>query len=358
VVELPPDGIEIAVEFGQIASGPGRVEQRAEALLEPLRRLVPFQAAGIFLLDPEGRGLVPVVRRGYDQAVCGYITSPANTDEIELLGFNRACLPMRVQDLPVAREQIRGWAEYLSPAGFREGLAVGLFTPDGRHLGLLGLNTDTDRHPTAAARDLIGRLAPMIAKAVDPLRPAAKVAGIVGDAKAGVVLTRAGDTLPLPGLGMHPLLDVDSNVVAVAAERLTAGGVYCSFLCPYAAADAPSGPVRITMLACPPDSPHDVVAVVLLSPPGDMRGLTPRELQILGLIVEGWPNQRIAAALFVTCRTVNAHLEHILAKLGAPTRTLAGVHALRFGLYVPRPLCDTRVESFQRAAHGHPARQI
>jgi DNA-binding CsgD family transcriptional regulator len=81
-----------------------------------------------------------------------------------------------------------------------------------------------------------------------------------------------------------------------------------------------------------------VVAVVLLSPHGDMRGLTLRELEILGMLVEGWPNDRIAGALFVTRRTVNAHLEHIRAKLDAPTRTLAAVHALRFGLYVPRPL--------------------
>ncbi|WP_324273181.1 hypothetical protein [Blastococcus brunescens] len=32
-----------------------------------------------------------------------------------------------------------------------------------------------------------------------------------------------------------------------------------------------------------------------------------------------------------------AHLEHILCKLGAPTRTLAAVRAEREGLYVPAP---------------------
>ena len=34
-------------------------------------------------------------------------------------------------------------------------------------------------------------------------------------------------------------------------------------------------------------------------------------------------------------RTVAAHLEHVLAKLEAPTRTLAAVRAERDGLYVP-----------------------
>jgi len=357
VAELPAGGLDVAIEVGEIASGPGLVQQRAEALLGPLRRVVPFQAAGIYLLDRERRGQVPLVSRGYDEAVREYIASPANTEEIELLGLNRARLPLRVRDLPVPREQVRGWAEYLRPAGFREGLAVGLFAPDGRHLGVLGLNTDTDRHPTEAARDLIGTLAPMIANAVDPLRSITRVAGIVGDAQAGVVLTRARDPLPLPGLPTHPLLDVGSDVLNAAAERLTAGRVYSSFLCPYAAMDAPDGHVRITMLACPLDSPQDMVAVVLVSPPGDLRGLTRRELEILGLIVEGWPNPRIAAALVVAQRTVNTHLEHILAKLGAPTRTLAAVRALRFGLYVPLPLSGAREEGSNRAAYGNPSQR-
>jgi len=194
-----------------------------------------------------------------------YITSPANIQEIELLGFNRVRRPLRVRDLPVAREQIRGWAEYLKPAGFREGLAVALFTRDGRHLGLLGLNTDTDRHPTEAARDLIGMLAPTIASAVDPLRSIASVAGIVGDARVAVVLTRAGHPLSLPGLPSHALLRLGSAVPAVAAERL-ADRVYSSFLCPYPSTDAANDHVRITMLPGPARSPYDLAAVVLVSP--------------------------------------------------------------------------------------------
>ena len=263
------------------------------------------------------------------------MVSPAYTEEIELLGLTRHRAALRVRDLPVPAERVRVWVEYLRPAGFREGLAVGLFTPEGRHLGILGLNTDTDRHPTEAARDLIGAMAPTIAKAVDPTRSLAEMARILSPARAGIVLTRAGNTLPLGGLPGHPLLDVGSTVLAVAARQLRASSGYGSFLCPDAAHDAVTSHVRITMLACPADAPQYVIAVVLLSPPGDLHGLTDRELAILGLLVEGWPNRRIAAALFITQRTVAAHVEHILPKLGAPTRTLAAVRALRLGLYVP-----------------------
>jgi len=266
------------------------------------------------------------------------------------LGLARTQVPLRLRALPVPREQIPAWVQYLQPAGFREGLGVGLFTPDGRHLGVLGLNTDTDRHPTRAARDLIGVLAPTIANAIDPLRGLARLAGMIGDAEAGIVLTRSGTTLPLPGLPTHPLLAADSEVLPVAADRCAAGPVYRSFLCPHATADAPAGHALITMLACPPGSPHHLIGIVLVSPPGELYGLTGRELEILGLIVEGWPNWRIAAALGLGQRTVNTHLEHILAKLGAPTRTVAAVRAQRFGLYVPRPLHGARNEGSDPAA--------
>jgi DNA-binding NarL/FixJ family response regulator len=274
---------------------------------------------------------------GHDDAVA-ILMALAAPEEIELLGLTRHHAAMRLRDLPVPAESVRGWVEYLRPAGFREGLAVGLFTPEGRHLGILGLNTDTDRHPTEAARDLIGSMAPTIAMAVDPTRSIAEMARIINPARAGVLLTRAGNALPLSGLPGHALLDVGSAVMAVAARQLAANGGFGSFLCPDAVHDGVTSHVRITMLACPSDAPQYVVAVVLLSPPGDLHGLTGRELEILGLLVEGWPNRRIGAALYIAQRTVAAHIEHILPKLGAPTRTLAAVRALRLGLYVPFPL--------------------
>jgi DNA-binding CsgD family transcriptional regulator len=292
----------------------------------------------INLVDPVHPIQVPLVSSGYDDATYEYMTSRACTDEIEMLGFTRSRSALRLGDLPVPRQQVPGWTEYLQPAGFREGLGVGLFTSDGRHLGLLGMNTDTAAHPTEASRDLIGKLAPLIANAIDPVRSIMRAAEIVGDAEAGIVLTRGGDTQPLPGLPAHPLLDPGSDVLEVATRRVADGCAYGSFLSPYTADDRPRAHVRITVLAGPGDPPHLPTAAILVSPHGDLYGLTPRELEILGLIVEGWPNARIAGALFITKRTVNAHVEHILTKLDAGTRTLAAARAIRFGLYVPRPL--------------------
>ncbi|MBO0804912.1 MAG: AAA family ATPase [Nocardiopsaceae bacterium] len=48
--------------------------------------------------------------------------------------------------------------------------------------------------------------------------------------------------------------------------------------------------------------------------------LTPREAEIAGLIAEGLSNKAIAARLLIVPRTVEAHVEHILDKLGFSSR--------------------------------------
>ncbi|MFI9029196.1 response regulator transcription factor [Streptomyces sp. NPDC053560] len=94
---------------------------------------------------------------------------------------------------------------------------------------------------------------------------------------------------------------------------------------------------RVAVLSRGPCPPYDVVAVVLLSPPGELYGLTRRELQIVGLVVEGCTNQRIASTLHIAERTVAAHIEHVLPEPGAVCRTQIAVRALARGLYLPSP---------------------
>ncbi|MFL5909803.1 MAG: LuxR C-terminal-related transcriptional regulator [Gaiellaceae bacterium] len=343
MVELPPNGVDVAVEVGRIAAAPGSIADRAKALLEPLHRVFPFEGAWIGLLDPERRAHLSLVQQGHEDRLRAYLDGPQILEEMELVGIRRSPAPMRLRDLPVPVAESPTWAEYMWPAGFRDGVGVGLFSPDGRYMGVLGLHTDTPAQLTDAARDLIGLLAPTIAAAVDPMRSIAVVAGMVGNATAGIVLTRASDSLPLPGLASHLLLVAGSPVLAVAAAQ-RAGQAVASFLWPYQDRDSADRQVRITVLACPAEIPDYLSAVVLVSPPGDLHGLTPRELQVLGLLVEGWSNPRIAARLVISDHTVITHVEHILAKLAVPTRIAAAAVALRLGLYVPRLLAPVGTE--------------
>ena len=65
-------------------------------------------------------------------------------------------------------------------------------------------------------------------------------------------------------------------------------------------------------------------------------GLTPREMQVLRLIVEGLRNSDIAAQLFLSEKTVDHHVSSVLRKLGVSTRRQAAVHAVREGIIEPQ----------------------
>jgi signal transduction histidine kinase/DNA-binding CsgD family transcriptional regulator len=60
--------------------------------------------------------------------------------------------------------------------------------------------------------------------------------------------------------------------------------------------------------------------------------LTPREQEVLQLLVEGLSNKEIAQTLSISPRTVNFHLDNLYSKLGVNSRTEAAIYALRHGL--------------------------
>ena len=63
-----------------------------------------------------------------------------------------------------------------------------------------------------------------------------------------------------------------------------------------------------------------------------MCDLTPRELEILQLVIAGKTNKAIAKEIYISAKTVEFHLENIYRKLGARTRLMAGMWALQNGM--------------------------
>jgi DNA-binding NarL/FixJ family response regulator len=62
--------------------------------------------------------------------------------------------------------------------------------------------------------------------------------------------------------------------------------------------------------------------------------LSPREMEILELVIQGMSNREIAYHLGISHQTVKNHMTSILSKLGVADRTQAAVYALRHG-WVP-----------------------
>jgi DNA-binding NarL/FixJ family response regulator len=65
--------------------------------------------------------------------------------------------------------------------------------------------------------------------------------------------------------------------------------------------------------------------------------LTPRELEVLGLLATGQTNQQIAETLVISKGTVKVHVERIIRKLNVSDRTQAAVRAIEMGLLIPEP---------------------
>jgi two-component system NarL family response regulator len=60
--------------------------------------------------------------------------------------------------------------------------------------------------------------------------------------------------------------------------------------------------------------------------------LTPRELEVLGLVVKGLSNRKIGDVLSITEGTVKIHINNILSKMGVQDRTQAATAAVRRGI--------------------------
>jgi ATP/maltotriose-dependent transcriptional regulator MalT len=76
-------------------------------------------------------------------------------------------------------------------------------------------------------------------------------------------------------------------------------------------------------------SQREVEGLLARSLPG---GLTAREVEVLRLVAHGQSNPQIAAALFLSQKTVQRHLSNIFGKIGVTSRTAAGAYAFEHDL--------------------------
>ncbi|MEE6310032.1 hypothetical protein V1634_24670 [Plantactinospora veratri] len=337
---------ELFQEAASIVASPVGADRPAQ-WLSLLRRVVPYDAIWLSLFDDRSHRFAEVAGAGYDDRIRNYFRTPETTRQAEQAGLTESPVPCRGRDLPVPAAEYPVWSDYYLPAGYREGLAAGLFSRDRRHIGMLLLSTEDPDHPTDAERDVIGLLAPRIAATLDPLRSLSTLARVVHDAVAGVVLTRVGDPLPLCGLPDHPQLAAGSTLLAAIDEYAPRGEGSVSFLWPVRQRrQPPSRParggwevrdelLRVVVLSCAA-ALSPLVGVAMLAPlPAGGCPLNRRELVVLGLLLAGWTEERVAVGLDLPGTAIADTVQRCVAGLEAPDRHVALLRAARRGWFIP-----------------------
>ena len=175
-----------------------------------------------------------------------------------------------------------------------------------------------------------------------------ELVGVAADGEEAVV--RCSETSPdvvLMDLDMPRLDGIEATRRITAEHPQTAVLVLTSFsdrprilgalsagACGYLLKDATSTDVADGIRAAARgESPLDPRAartvLTARAEPDPLEALSPREREVLALLVEGLPNKLIARRLEISEKTVKSHLTHIFREIGVTDRTQAALWAER-----------------------------
>ncbi|HZG89480.1 MAG TPA: LuxR C-terminal-related transcriptional regulator [Pseudonocardia sp.] len=303
---------------GARPAGPGL----AVAALAELHGLLPYDCAALSRWDPLERVHRAVAVVGYPADVLGFLDRRMHTDPL-FDEVRRGRVPVRVRDIPRPRRRGDVFDLVIDPLGFRDGVTQCLFAADGRYLGMLNASTLDLRHPDDDAVALLDLLADDVAGLLDPLPAAGSTTAALATGAAEGLFVTATALVPLSPGARPELAGPRSPLRPLVSAALAGGGRVTSVL-----ALVGHELLEVTL------EPRPGGVVLLHRPAAPPFGLTPRELEVLAALSRGGTNPGIARDLRISPRTVATHVEHLLAKTGAPNRTAAARLAADLGLVV------------------------
>ena len=318
-----PNPITVSVaHVAQVASETLAPGERAIAVLEALQQVVPYDCAELSAWLPEENRHAAIASVGYDDRMLEWLNGCDRVGELDQIDVRASGRPMRLRDLPPHGRSARTVREFLLPAGFGNGLTIGLRTADGRYVGVLDVSTCDPRNPTDLQSEAISLLSGTLANVVDSAQPLGHAAALLPRESFAVALVD-GVVVAAPGLQRGPLL-CQARVLDAARALVASNRAASRFLWP---SDDRRTWWALSLTRC--DERRWLISSHRVEVPHD---LTRRELEVLTLLASGCSNPEIATTLVISARTVATHVEHILQKLGAPTRAAAAARAVADGI--------------------------
>ena len=238
------------------------------------------------------------------------------------VSINLAVAPRAQGQYALAEDHLEAALRLLQEVGYSEGIILAL-----GDLGNLARDQGDFGRALALFREalVLGRNHPGT-RFVTEVIEAVGIVVAAGQAERGAkLLSAAGAQRERLGLRYRVREDQMALEHAVAAARAVLGEA--AFATAWAAGRVLTPAQAIAEALdplVPPTSTHDI-------------SLTPREDDILRLLVTGQTDPAIAAALFISVRTVEHHVARIFAKLGVHNRTAATTAAIASGLVDPTP---------------------
>jgi len=319
---VEPRFLPLFAELGAILGSAESRQSRSAEILRQLHTVVPYVAGSVAAVRPGAIDHVSLANDGYPVRVEQHLNEWMVTNDPGYLMMRRsASRPMRWRDSPYAYRETYSAREVFVPAGFDEGITVCMRNRRGFYTGSLHLSVDDRSHPTDEAVEFLTHLQVMLGELTD-LGTAPPP--VVGESYK-ITITPTGTRR---GAAVHPISDelVRQIRTLAAADSLPSWFWW----------QAANGEVRLITTERIGD--EITVGQTVADLP---YGLSVREFEVLTQLAAGHTNLQIARRLSISPKTVAKHVEHMLAKMGAGSRTEVAVRATRVGMLLlsaARPL--------------------
>lgn len=313
------------LSISRLAGGESGQAEQAHEALSTIRSIIPYQAASIAVWDPLTQEHRTKVNDGYPEAVAAHLNGRfVQSDELYRIMRTQDPLPLRWQDVPFDYRERHSARSVFIPAGFNEGTSVLLLSQDNRYTGILHVSVDSRRGITDEAVASLAWLQTLLSPIVDELGSWSRLVHRISPASSAIMIAASGAAVDMPDHEWAWLPhERDALVKSVLANwpALKSGTSRLLWR-------SSSGRwFKLWLQGLQPG----VLLLIEEQEEGAPHSLTDREMAVVAGIAAGQSNQQLASALGVSVRTVAKHLENIMHKTSATSRTDLCARAYRDG---------------------------